>query len=218
MVTVTSTDGGTLSGTFGEWVNLSTSPEWSLDSEDTNATVILVQIRDLFSLEVQQSASITLNTIAVIVDVIALTDATLQATRNTDNDEGTATQSITFTTSGFFQERHNVSDVSDTLTSYADVSGHAGEWATDGAVDIGDDYEIFATVIASEVRSGDNFSGDTEDSWLSLSSERSWTLTYTGEFQFGTSSRTLTISIRRSSDQVVVATADIELIAFLDAS
>lgn len=62
LMSTVSADGGTLSGTFGQWVPLSSDQAWSFESEDANTARLFVQIRDIATMTVQQTATIFLNT------------------------------------------------------------------------------------------------------------------------------------------------------------
>lgn len=110
-----------------------------------------------------------------IVSTITLSDANLSSI-----SAGDASASVTFSSDGYATGVAGFGDFSDT-------------WATPPATNIGVDYEIYCAF------SGDTPFGAARNSWLSLSSGRSWALSSTS----GEKSTTLTITIRDAATQTV---------------
>lgn len=69
------------------------------------------------------------------------------------------------------------------------------DWTLPNEADFGDDYEVRATSVTGTLSSG------TLGSWLALSSTREWSLSSSGSIE----NASISVEIRRSSDNVVVA-------------
>lgn len=107
-------------------------------------------------------------------------------------DPSNATASLSFQTNG---------NVSNTGTDLAD-------WLDPLRSGAGSDYEIWVGTVT-----GDNWSGPTKNTWHSLSSARTWTLSQT---VVGSASGTATIKIRDAATQTEQASASYTLTATVD--
>lgn len=83
----------------------------------------------------------------------------------------------------------------------------SGQWWTGGVTaSIGDGYEAFVeelTISGTAVAGGDAF-----DTWVSLSSDRSWSMTQTGS---GSGVAVFRVSIRDSTTQIVLASTEVSI-------
>lgn len=125
---------------------------------------------------------------ALVSSVLALTNRSIVAL----NLVTTCVAGARFSSGGGLSERRNA--------NYTNISG---EWATEAVT--GGDYEIYAENISS---SGVSSSTGTFNTWLSLSSNREWTISRS---TVGDALRTIRFTIRKISDHSDSVTADISL-------
>ncbi len=131
-------------------------------------------------------------------------------TRDTSGGVGTATAIYTFNTSGRFLETGNSTPFTDSLdaaTDFDSTSWYAGK----GTDNIGSDYEIFVT---NQQVTGVNGSIDTVptlDTWLPLSTNRTFEISSTGNNIETNYQVTWDISIRDVATMTVLATSTLDL-------
>lgn len=181
-VRATLNSGALTSGTTGTWQNLSSTRTWTVTrtTVGTGTANLTIQIRRVSDSVVIDSATVT---ITATVNA-ASADAQLFAMICTDNefDPSDAAATVTFNSSGTCVMSGN----SVTPGNYS--------WLVTGS---GADFDIRVTV-----SSGAFTSGSSVGSWLTLASNRFWTLSRTG---LGTSFVDATIEIRDAATLSVVA-------------
>lgn len=98
-----------------------------------------------------------------------------------------------------------------TEISTVTTTTYGSEWASDQPSTAGSDYEVLATQV-----SGDAISG-TMGSWLSLSADRSWSISASASAgSLLNRSGVVRLQIRKAGTTTVLATGDITLSAFSD--
>lgn len=144
-----------------------------------------------------------------VIPEVALSNTSISASRSTLGGFSTAQCIYRLQDDGVANEQHTANPSADTLTS--PTTFNATDWRTDRPqIDIGDDFEAFVTVTATN--GVGTFGGDSQDTWVSLGDTvKLWQLTFSGDNVEATATRSFSVTIRDVATQTTQATATVSM-------